>query len=535
MKLTSYKRIALFVLTTSIFLCLTFVLPAGPSEQTILGGGFQRNNYATNLKNWKIYGPSGGSIKFKDKKKPKEGIVLSTEKTVSKNGKELWTGGIIWKNKAINVIPGLKYQFTMEARSDGLFKIALLEYGGKFSPKVISRKVKEFAPEKPEWKYYSLEYTPSSDKVCFVRPLLELKGWRKRLEIRGYSLSQLKSDGTISISAKDFITSPGKSVELTVKSSSYPVKLLVFGPDGTCGDGGETGGSGAWTDHFKSSHEISRETFKYHVKQNAIEGAYRIVAVNPKGNVSAEMGFNVYSRETAEKILSLTKEIDLPENSRIIFIGDSLTDLFRGRNYVSLIKRALKWKYGNDIDVVNAGVGGDNVNRIIKRLKRDVINKKPTLIFIFEGANDIKKRYDPTTSQLMDWAVPADKYEKTYRDIVSELKKSTGAKIAIATCAPADQNIRKIFHDHAKTFGYGMYFYGLPEATEKVVKIQKKIAEDNNLDVVETNKILTEYMKKAWNEKKQYMHVDDGVHLSEFGNRETALIFLEYLAKIKKK
>jgi lysophospholipase L1-like esterase len=335
----------------------------------------------------------------------------------------------------------------------------------------------------------------------------------------------------------DFMKSPGESIPLEIKSAAYPVKLLLYGPDGTSGAGGKMGGSGAWCDHFKSSHTLNGKpnakiTYDLRIPRVSREGTYRVVVVDPAKNAAATTRFTVRPKKYADEMRSLLEKINLPKGTRIVFLGDSLTDFFRGRNYVSLIKRALKWRFGDGVEVFNAGVGGDNIVRIQKRLERDVIDKKPTIVFIFEGANDSKRRYNPTSKSLGHWAVPAEKYDKTYREVVSTLKTKTKARVIVATCAPADLDVTASFRKAAETFGISSNFYLLPTEVEKVVAIQKKIAADNALKVVDTNQHMTKYIKSNKSSGgEQFATVDDGVHPSEFGAREIARAFLEYLAR----
>lgn len=180
-------------------------------------------------------------------------------------------------------------------------------------------------------------------------------------------------------------------------------------------------------------------------------------------------------------------------------------------------------------------IGGDSIRRIAARLKTDVIDRNPSLVFIFEGANDCKRPYQPDTGTLGDWAVPQDDYENTYRQVVKAIQDETKARITIATCAPGNMDILNGFAEDKKNFGMSGNLFCRPDEVAKVVSIQKEIAADNGLDLIDTNKLLTEY---AENRKKtsgdQFLHVDDGVHLSEYGNREMAKILLRHLTENRK-
>jgi lysophospholipase L1-like esterase len=73
----------------------------------------------------------------------------------------------------------------------------------------------------------------------------------------------------------------------------------------------------------------------------------------------------------------------LNATDRLCFLGDSLTHAADG--FVRTIKDKLS---GQGISVINAGNGGDNVLTAMMRLKKDVIEQKPTAVSILFGAND---------------------------------------------------------------------------------------------------------------------------------------------------
>src|SRR5438034_10259441 len=86
------------------------------------------------------------------------------------------------------------------------------------------------------------------------------------------------------------------------------------------------------------------------------------------------------------------KQIELKKGDKIIFFGDSLTALAikdknvpEGKGYVPLVREALKDK-GVEVDAV--ATGGHKVTDLLKRVAKDVIAKKPTIVDIQIGVND---------------------------------------------------------------------------------------------------------------------------------------------------
>ncbi|MDR2448488.1 MAG: SGNH/GDSL hydrolase family protein [Prevotellaceae bacterium] len=74
------------------------------------------------------------------------------------------------------------------------------------------------------------------------------------------------------------------------------------------------------------------------------------------------------------------------EGDRAVFLGNSITD---GGHYHSYI-----WLYymtrfpDNPLTVLNAGVGGDRVQEMYKRLDDDVFSKRPSVLMVTFGMND---------------------------------------------------------------------------------------------------------------------------------------------------
>src|SRR5688572_28178510 len=83
--------------------------------------------------------------------------------------------------------------------------------------------------------------------------------------------------------------------------------------------------------------------------------------------------------------------ISLKQGDRIVFLGDSITQGGGGpKGYVTLIKNKLQEKKSDlGVEVVNAGISGNKVPDLQGRVDRDVIAKKPTIVFIYIGINDV--------------------------------------------------------------------------------------------------------------------------------------------------
>ena len=80
-------------------------------------------------------------------------------------------------------------------------------------------------------------------------------------------------------------------------------------------------------------------------------------------------------------------EPDQSNYETIVCFGDSLTygtGASEGMDYPSQLSKLI------DKPVLNAGVAGDTTARALRRLERDVLSKKPDVVLITLGGNDLK-------------------------------------------------------------------------------------------------------------------------------------------------
>ena len=119
----------------------------------------------------------------------------------------------------------------------------------------------------------------------------------------------------------------------------------------------------------------------------------------------------------------------LPNHSKLLFIGDSVTDCGRaqpvgeglfealGKGYVSLVAGHLGAAYpGAHIRVVNMGNSGNTVRDLKNRWQRDVLDLKPDWLCIMIGINDVWRQFD--TPHMPEGHVLPDEYEQTLDELV---------------------------------------------------------------------------------------------------------------------
>jgi acyl-CoA thioesterase-1 len=84
-----------------------------------------------------------------------------------------------------------------------------------------------------------------------------------------------------------------------------------------------------------------------------------------------------------------------PGNSRVVFLGDSITDLWRLNEYFP------------DRDFINRGISGQMASQMLGRMKADVMDLHPSAVVILAGTNDLAREI-PLTSTEDDYVMLAD-------------------------------------------------------------------------------------------------------------------------------
>ena len=197
------------------------------------------------------------------------------------------------------------------------------------------------------------------------------------------------------------------------------------------------------------------------------------------------------------------------QKKKIIFFGDSITQAGVALNgYITLLQQMLV-KNGKDkaFDLIGAGIGGNKIYDLYLRLEDDVLSKKPDLVFIYVGINDVwhKRSYGTGTDP--------DKFEKFYNKIIDKIQ-STGAKVVI--CTPTVVGEKK------------GYVNELDGDLNKYSEIVRQIAKNKKVELIDLHKTIVDYINAHNPENKNSgILTTDGVHMNDEGNRFLAEQFWE--------
>ena len=122
------------------------------------------------------------------------------------------------------------------------------------------------------------------------------------------------------------------------------------------------------------------------------------------------------------------QKVELKKGDRIIFFGDSLTALAGQeapkqhvtKGYVRIVRETLQQAHKDkDIQVDWVATGGHTVPDLLKRVDKDVIAKKPTIVVIQIGCNDARR-------------IPKDTFKTGLEELIDLLHK---ANIRVVQCS----------------------------------------------------------------------------------------------------
>lgn len=202
--------------------------------------------------------------------------------------------------------------------------------------------------------------------------------------------------------------------------------------------------------------------------------------------------------------LLVAQQTDEPQ--RIVFLGDSITQSGdRPGGYVSIVRDSIK-KSSDSIEVIGAGISGNKVPDLQKRLKRDVLDRKPTTVVIYIGINDVwhSQRNNGT---------PIDKFESGLNDIIDQIQ-DVGARVILCTPTTIGEK-----HDGSNA---------LDKMLTEFSAVSRKVADAQEVELLDLRNTFIDYLKENNPDNRERgVLTTDGVHLNQAGNQFLADQMLE--------
>ena len=171
------------------------------------------------------------------------------------------------------------------------------------------------------------------------------------------------------------------------------------------------------------------------------------------------------------------KPIELKKGDKIIFFGDSLTYLAGkeepkdkvNKGYVRIVREKLQQTHKDkNIEVDWVATGGHTVPDLLKRVDKDVIAKKPTIVVIQIGCNDARR-------------ISKDLFKSSLEELIDKLQK---ANIQVIQCTLTSVGEK---HDGTNKFD---------KKLEEFAEVERQVAEAKKVPLIDLRKAFVAYWKK---------------------------------------
>ena len=138
------------------------------------------------------------------------------------------------------------------------------------------------------------------------------------------------------------------------------------------------------------SPKVRSPYLKYPLKQIVIRFATAVIAALIFINIPHSL-IPMFQESASQASLPPEIENILAGKRRIVTIGDSITEAGKyPGGYVWLLQRYLNALYPDrKIEIINVGISGNKATDMQARFQQDVIDKKPDLVMINVGVNDV--------------------------------------------------------------------------------------------------------------------------------------------------
>ncbi|MBM3970141.1 MAG: SGNH/GDSL hydrolase family protein [Planctomycetes bacterium] len=230
--------------------------------------------------------------------------------------------------------------------------------------------------------------------------------------------------------------------------------------------------------------------------------------------MSRRLGFLLCSWILLVPVIGLAEEPagKLKAGDRIVFLGDSITQGGAGPNgYVTMIRQALDKKHADlKIEVIGAGISGNKVPDLQRRVDKDVIAKKPTIVVIYIGINDVwHGEKDPARGTMPDAFVAG------LKEVIGKCRDA-GATVVLCTPSVIGEKL-----DGANS---------LDAKLEQYSDLSRGLAKELKLPLCDLRKAFLEHLK-AHNKDNAERGIltSDRVHLNLAGNQFVADTMLKTL------
>ncbi len=471
------------------------------------------DTFRTQLNNWNI--PSYWNGKISREKQEKQGF-LRLEST-EKNGRTF--ARALSFSRQIDFYPEYRIRITVRVEGSGTFLAGLLFYDrASGSPTYMPGEKLQLTDELRQYETsFVLTKIPR-----MILPYLEIDG-KGTARIESFRMETVPENNASIVSKTPFqvVKSPGELSPVTFQTSMPDREFRLYQKN-----------HNLLTERKTKSDASGKVVFEPEKK-----GEGNVFLTATAGGAAATAHADVMPPAEYSAADALAKKIRLGKKIHVLVIGDSLSDFYRGRNYVDMLNFWLNKYNPGKFTFRNAGAGGDFLTRVEARLNGMTNGKKAyrqemydrlfeenyDLVFIFLGQNDT---YVTRSKNFDNPRVGPAEQEAVLRRVLDFIGKKSKAEIVLISPSPSHE---KLFLDRLASLkeGTDMGMFGAAKHVDAFDAVNRKVCGERKLDYID----ILHPMRQSPDLKALY--VEDGVHLSNEGARLVSREVLRWFASRK--
>ena len=125
-------------------------------------------------------------------------------------------------------------------------------------------------------------------------------------------------------------------------------------------------------------------------------------------------------------VIILLSAMQVQKPVKVIFFGDSITRAgVNPGGYITLMQESLKGNTNPGYELIGAGIGGNKVYDLYLRHEEDVLSKKPDVVVIYVGVNDVWHKQSSQTG------TDPDKFVAFYAALIRKFQ-AAGIKVILS-------------------------------------------------------------------------------------------------------
>ncbi len=433
----------------------------------------------------------------------------------TKNGRTFGRAFAIYGTKE-NFLPGAEIVAVAKVRGQGKFYAGILKYRPAVgAPLTVEGTPIELTDTYQEVKFkYTLE--AFYDKIY---PFLQVQG-EGTVFVESFRLEKMVDD-----SVKIQVNTPMQVIAADAKANAVEFKTSCKNSDINIVKFNVKNPAISKIKSDKNG-KIIIPADKYPLGTNHVYAAFK--------GVGARSFVEVVSNDEFKKTDAYARQIKLNKPVKLLVLGDSLSDFYRGYNYIDRLAFWINKYNSGKFTFHNAGVGGDFLERASNRMEKElgysskwvyrsemykgIFKDEYDYVFIFMGQNDTR-------------CMPATKYEipettveeqQKYLSLMLKRLKEKCPKAKVVLISPSPSN--EALFDGYIAKGRKLAFYGKKKFVDAYDEYNRKFCKENNLDYINITTPMRSY------KVLKDLYVSDGVHLSSKGGNLIADEILKYFA-----